>query len=79
LKDIARIGGFPWSKWETAGVTQIVNKQPAVDVVPRKRARWKSHRHGKELRCTNCDWSTEFNIPRNFCPNCGAMIVGGGK
>ncbi|WP_322353959.1 FAD-dependent thymidylate synthase [Paratractidigestivibacter sp.] len=35
------------------------------------------HMRGKELQCTRCDYSTEHDIPRNFCPNCGEMIVGG--
>lgn len=46
LKDISRIGGFPWSEWETAGVFDIVNKQPSVDAAPVVRCwecRYQSH------------------------------------
>lgn len=32
LEEIKRIGGHPWSKWETAGVVSMVNAIPAVDV-----------------------------------------------
>lgn len=34
LKDVSKIGGNPWSEWETAGVFDVIRKQPVVDAVP---------------------------------------------
>lgn len=36
-----------------------------------------AHRGGKDLQCKRCNYGTEYDIPRNFCPNCGAMLTGG--
>ena len=33
LKEIYKIGGNPWSEWETAGVINLVYRQPLVDAV----------------------------------------------
>ena len=62
-----------WKAWENLCDTSedAYNDLLALGATP--------HRGGKELQCTRCNYSTEHDIPRNFCPNCGAAIVGDGK
>lgn len=53
LKDVAKIGGNPWSEWETAGVFNIIRKQPIIDAVP-------------VVRCEDCvNWDREQTIGSN--------------
>ena len=47
---------------------------PAADVAPVRYGEWIAYRGGKDRQCSECNWSTDFNIPRNFCPNCGAKM-----
>ena len=50
---------------------------PAADVRPVVRGRWKLFCGRLDWQCSNCNWSTRADIPRNFCPNCGADMRGG--
>lgn len=54
---------------------------PTVDVVEVKHGRWKmTDAFPHRLYCDQCfmrivpnaNWIEEYNIPTNFCPNCGA-------
>ena len=84
LKDISRIGGFPWSEWETAGVFDIVNKQPSVDAAPVVHGRWEQHDQFDEdantYVCSVCGepWVIIDGTPAEnnmkFCPSCGARM-----
>lgn len=51
LKDVAKIGGNPWSEWETAGVFNIIRKQPIIDAVPVVRCGECIHRRSTNQRC----------------------------
>ena len=55
LEEIKRIGGHPWSDWETAGVVSMVNAIPAVDAV-------------EVVRCKDCTFCKPSAAPgRFFC------------
>lgn len=74
LKDIAKIGGSSWSEWETAGVRDVVTKQPAADVAP--------VRHGQAFYLddfANAGWYCDQCHKKHpkkpkFCSNCGAKL-----
>ena len=51
LKDVSRIGRSPWSEWETAGVFNVIRKQPIVDAVPVIRCRECGHYDLEAERC----------------------------
>ena len=74
LKEIYKIGGNPWSEWETAGVINLVYRQPLVDAVevvrcreckhykPQKKS---SHWNNEALSCNrSCTVKTS---PDDFC------------
>lgn len=56
---------------------------PAADVAPVVRGKWEVDGH--HIRCTNCGEymcakdQEGIEIPREFCPNCGAKMDGGAK
>ena len=72
-----------------ANVAKIVELQPAVDAEPVRRAQWKA----ENRRCTLCDTyicsecgnmvmqaeGFTYSCTYNYCPNCGAMMDGGGE
>ena len=62
LKDVQKIGGSPWSEWETAGVFNVIRKQPVVDAVKVVRCGECIHRRSMNQRCIGRrpDW---------FCAN----------
>lgn len=45
---------------------------PTVDAEPVRHGHWIAHRNGKDLQCSECEWSTDFPIVRKYCPNCGS-------
>lgn len=49
---------------------------PTVEAAPVVHGKWDVFRKGIDYQCSECYWSTDFNIPRNFCPNCGAKMNG---
>ena len=80
LKDVAKIGGFPWSEWETAGVFNVITKQSIADVVPVVHGRWEEADDGDGVVCSVCreDFCTIYLETErfNYCPNCGARMDG---
>ena len=66
LKDVARIGGNPWSEWETAGVFNIIRKQPIIDAVPVIRCQKCGHYNLDTMTCKF--WPDEgYRDPDHFC------------
>lgn len=47
---------------------------PAADVVERKVGKWLKSTWS--IRCSECGYDMPFAV-RNFCPNCGAQMIGG--
>lgn len=85
LRDVRIIGNQPWSEWETAGVIDVINKQPAADVAPVKHGKWIEKQLDNfrkyQVTCSNCGWVgienyDSYNDPSdfNYCPNCGAKM-----
>lgn len=82
LKDVARIGEYPWREWETAEVFALVAKQPAVGVAPVRYGKW--IRVGSGTACSKCmtglkrttalndEWVDLSEMP--YCPKCGAIM-----
>ena len=77
LKEIAKIGGNPWSEWETAGVFYLVNRQPTYtryDLIPH--GRWENQDSSyTRFRCSNCKCNN-FSGRWKYCPACGAKMDG---
>ena len=66
LKDVSRIGGSPWSEWETAGVFNVIRKQPVVDAVPVVRCK-DCRRYNRQSLCCKY-WPDEgYRNPEHFC------------
>lgn len=51
----------------------IINA-PTVDAAPVRHGRWIKFRKGIDWQCSECNYSTDYNIARNYCPNCGARM-----
>ena len=56
-------------------VKVMIDIQPTVD--PVVHGRWNTHMKGMHMQCSECLWGTSFDIPLNYCPNCGAKMDGG--
>ena len=60
-------------------VQNIINEQPTVDAVERKRGEW-VQLYDNVWYCTNCENTEQFaeNIEStsDWCPNCGASMKG---
>lgn len=79
LKEVYKIGGRPWSEWETAGVESLIHRQPAADVVAVVRCKDCKHR-GDENSCPMCKcnccndgdgyydvWTDDLTHDNDFC------------
>lgn len=51
-----------------------IDNLPAADVAPVRHGRWIKFRKGIDWQCSECNYSTDYNIARNYCPNCGARM-----
>ena len=53
-----------------------LNEQPTIE--ERKTGRWIDHKRDKWIyaRCSEC--GSVHDVRSNFCPNCGARMVGNG-
>lgn len=70
LKEIWSIGNQPWSEWETAGVVNLVCRQPPVDAVPVVRCKDCKHYENHKLKVfENCVRNERFipMKPNDFC------------
>lgn len=86
IKDLRRIVAEPWNhnaapaSWAEAyeDLIDILESEPAADVRPVIRGKWKKHYADHEAfgerpfcrYCSVCNAITVFQY--NFCPNCGA-------
>lgn len=55
-------------------ISEILQNMPAADVAPVRHGQWIAFRGGIDKQCSECNWGTDLNIPRKFCPNCGAKM-----
>jgi len=64
-------------------LNEIIHRQPTID--PVKHGRWRyTEAHPHWMFCDQCfkrivpnkEWIKEYNIPTNYCPNCGARMDG---
>ena len=77
LKDVAKIGGFPWSEWETAGVFNVITKQPIADVVPVVHGRWIDRSDKGVISMTHpyfCNRCGRVEMLKEPYCNCGARM-----
>lgn len=62
----------------TTDVTDVLMAVPLEDVAPVRHGKWEVDGH--HIRCTNCGEymcakdQEGIEIPREFCPNCGAKM-----
>ena len=76
LEDVQKIGGSPWSEWETAGVFRVIRKQPVLTLDDiRPKGLWFHHENGVAY-CSECKTDAVEDMT-NFCPECGADMRGG--
>ena len=83
LKEIAEIGGHLYSDWETAGVINLVCRQPAADVVPVVHGKWMwelADNGWANWMCSKCGYTRNVDVhvvmDWNYCPYCGARMDG---
>ena len=73
--------GWEITRYEYKRIESVLFEFPPADVVERKKGKWKeTEAFPHWLYCDQCykrivpnsEWIKEYNIPTNFCPNCGA-------
>lgn len=65
--------------WDTWGIFNAIDRTPTADVQPVVHAHWierqLSDRGEFEFCCSNCEHTYYgYDIPGNYCPNCGAKM-----
>ena len=73
---VLKIGGKPWSEWDTAGVLNAIAYISTID--PSKRGHWIDFPVEDHIVCSACgqEWNTLDNDTHRFiyCPHCGANM-----
>ena len=76
----------PGEYYHTSYIVGELNCLPAVDAAPVVRSCWKqTDAYPHWLYCLKCykrivpnaEWIEDYNVPTNYCPNCGAKMDGG--
>lgn len=73
IKEINKIGGHLYSDWDTAGVLNLIYKQPIIE---HPSSEWKINSNGYYPYCSNCGKEPNGGMSK-YCPNCGAKMNGG--
>lgn len=73
-KMVYEIGEAPCRACYVGDILDDVENCPAADVVERKVGKWL--KSAWSIRCSECGYDMPFAV-RNFCPNCGAQMIGG--
>lgn len=73
-KTVYEIGEAPCRSCDIGTMLDAVEDYPAADVVERKTGKWLKSTWS--IRCSECGYDMPFAV-RNFCPNCGAQMIGG--
>ena len=62
-------------------LTYAILAIPAAEVVERKRGTWKKEKYGGVdcLTCSVCGMTRNYLNRFNYCPNCGAKMIGEGN
>ena len=67
-------------------IISVIGDRPTVDAAPVVRSCWKqTDAYPHWLYCLKCykrivpnaEWIEDYNVPTNYCPNCGAKMDGG--
>lgn len=82
LAEAKRISGpMTGDGWDNLGVYALINRQPAADVIERKKGMWETSYLVKAFGveptvwyCSECHQITKFRT--FFCPNCFADMRG---
>lgn len=61
-----------------AGAICTIQTAPAVDAEPVRHGEWEYVPPGR-LQCKECKHYINVGNDKNYCPNCGAKMDGGGK
>lgn len=73
IKDVAEINGGSFTEFEVLG---ILSGQPTADVRENVRGEWIDAQYPFS-KCSICDcYFDTANNEANFCPNCGAQMIG---
>lgn len=66
-----------WKPNEWHDIKNLISSIPPTDIHPNKHSKWLRFMGGSDYQCPECNWGTSYDIPRKFCPNCGADFIGG--
>ena len=91
-KTCYEIGDAPCRACDIVDVLDLLEDYPTADVVERKTGKWMTtEAFPHHVYCSVCYktyipndswqiWQDHYNdggLPRNYCPNCGAKMIGG--
>lgn len=60
--------------WLIGLLENVPTIKPKSSEPERKTGKWMLFGKGIYWQCDQCNWSTDFDIPRKFCPQCGARM-----